>query len=328
VQDVVNAPRLYCGFAAIRESADAVTHLITTLGPKGSDDLGMILPHEHVFVDLRTWDQPGYGQADPADVIRLMTPYIDAVKAAGITAIVEPGPIGVGRRADILLAASQATDFPLVAPTGVYREPWLPPWVHDATEDALCDWMIGELTGEIEGTGVQAGWIKVGATDAGMTGAEQKVLRAAARASVATGATIGSHTVRGEVARAQLDLIESTGGDARRFVWIHAHTEPDVAIHHELARRGAWLEYDGIGEPADDARFIDLIRRGLDAGFGEQLLISMDRGWYDPAKPGGGVPRPFTYLPETFLPQLAAAGIEDATIRMLTRRNPFVAFAR
>ena len=29
-------------------------HLITTLGPKRADELGMILPHEHVFVDLRT----------------------------------------------------------------------------------------------------------------------------------------------------------------------------------------------------------------------------------------------------------------------------------
>ena len=43
--------------------------LITTLGPKHADELGMILPHEHVFVDIRTWDQPGYAQADAADVI-------------------------------------------------------------------------------------------------------------------------------------------------------------------------------------------------------------------------------------------------------------------
>ena len=40
--------------------------LITTLGPKGADEMGMILPHEHVFVDLRTWDQPGYAARDAA----------------------------------------------------------------------------------------------------------------------------------------------------------------------------------------------------------------------------------------------------------------------
>ena len=54
----------------------------------------------------------------------------------------------------------------------------------------------------------------------------------------------------------------------------------------------------------------------------------MDRGWYDPAQPGGGTPRPFTYLSEVFLPKLAAAGVDDATIRKLTCDNPFQAFAR
>jgi phosphotriesterase-related protein len=188
--------------------------------------------------------------------------------------------------------------------------------------------MIGELTGEIEESGVQAGWIKVGATDDGITNAEAKVLRAATGASVATGATIGSHTIRGEVARSQLDLIEETGGDPHRFVWIHAHVEPDIAIHHELGQRGAWIEYDGIGDEADDARFLDLVQRGLDAGIGDRLLLSHDRGWYDPAQPGGGTPKPYTPLTARFLPLLADAGIDDATITRLTHDNPFTAFAR
>ncbi len=303
-------------------------HLITTLGPKRADDLGAILPHEHVFVDLRTWDQPGYGQADAAHVVRLMAPEIERIRAAGITAIVEPSTVGVGRRADILLAVSRATNFPLVVPTGVYREPWLPPWVREAQEADLRNWMIGELTGQIEATGVQAGWIKVGASDDGLMESEAKVLRAAAGAAIGTGATIGSHTVRGHVARAQLDLIESVGASADCFVWIHAHQEPDIAIHHELAGRGAWIEYDGIGEPGSDDRFLDLIRQGLDAGLAERLLLGMDRGWYDPAQPGGGTPKPFTYLSEQFLPRLAEAGTDDATIDQLMRRNPFEAFAR
>lgn len=303
-------------------------HLITTLGPIQDTDLGAILPHEHVFVDLRTWDQPGYGDADPDDVVRLMTPEIEAARAVGITAIVEPGAVGVGRRADILLAVSRATNFPLVAPTGVYREPWLPPCVHAATEDDLREWMIAELTGQIEDSGVQAGWIKVGATDDGVTDAEAKVLRAAARASAATGTTIGSHTLRGAVAEHQLEIIVHAGGSPDRFVWIHAQREPDIAIHHALGRRGVWIEYDGIGEPDSDDLHLDLVRRALDAGLRDRILLSQDRGWYDPAQPGGGTPKPFTYLSETFLPLLSDAGIDDPTIDHLTRTNPFAAFAR
>ena len=57
--------------------------LFTTLGPLTRDQLGMILPHEHVFVDLRTPDQPGYALAEAADVIALMAAADRADQAAG-----------------------------------------------------------------------------------------------------------------------------------------------------------------------------------------------------------------------------------------------------
>jgi phosphotriesterase-related protein len=302
--------------------------LVTTLGPKSEHDLGRILPHEHVFVDLRTWDQPGYGEADPEDVIRLMGPEIVHAQHVGVTAIVEPSTVGVGRRADILLAVSRATRMPLVAPTGAYREPWMPDWVKNSSAEELEAWMIDELNGSIDETGVRAGWIKIGASDEELTAAEAKMVVAAAGASIATGAVIGSHTLSGDVARTQLDLIERKGATSDKFIWIHAHQEPDIAVHHELMRRGSWLEYDGIGEPDSDVRFVDLILRALDSGLEGRILLSMDRGWYDPAQPGGGTPRSFDYLFERFLPLLSDAGVDDGAIDRLTRVNPFVAFAR
>ena len=184
---------------------------MTTLGPMTADDLGMILPHEHVFVDLRTWDQPGYAEADPAAVVALMAPEVERARDAGVTAIVECSTVGVGRRADIDRAVSEATGFPLVVPTGIYREPWVPRWAHEASEDELFEWMLRELTDEIEGTGVRAGWIKLSAGDDGMTACETKILRAAARAAKATGSVIGSHTIRGRVVRDQLDILDEVG---------------------------------------------------------------------------------------------------------------------
>ncbi len=132
--------------------------LITTLGPKFAADLGIILPHEHIFVDLRTWDEPGYGQAAPADVVRVMAPYIAAAQAAGVTALVECSTGGVGRRADVDRAVSEVSGLPVIIPTGFYREPWIPPWVHAAEESVLCDFMLAELTGEVESSG-GASWL-------------------------------------------------------------------------------------------------------------------------------------------------------------------------
>jgi len=310
--------------------------LITALGPRRRSELGLILPHEHIFVDLRTWDKPGYAQADPQDVLALMGPEIEKAQQVGVTAIVESSPIGVGRRADILKAVSEATKFLLLAPTGVYREPWLPPWVKEASEEQLRDWMTAELTGEIrDGTpdgpqsGVQAGWIKLSAGDSGITAAEAKVLRAAAAAGKATNAAIGSHTIRGRVVAEQLDIIEKAGYSPKRFIWIHAQAEYDFELHLAAAKRGAYIEYDNIGggESADRAH-IERVKRLLDAGFGGQILLSQDRGWYDPALPKGGFAKPFTYLTEFFLPRLAEAGVDAATVKKLTQDNPFEAFAR
>jgi phosphotriesterase-related protein len=307
-----------------------MAHLITTLGPLSAPDVGMILPHEHIFVDLRTGEPRGFAQADAADVIALMGPELDRARAAGIGALVESTPVGVGRRADLLRAVSEAVGYPLIAPTGIYREPWIPAWAHEASEDRLFEWMVGELTGEIEASGVQAGWIKLSAGDDGLTNCEAKILRAAARAGRETDAVIGSHTIRGRVVRDQLDIVEQAGYTPERFIWIHAQIDTDFDLNLEMARRGAWIEYDGIGYPEalDDTFYVARIRRMLGAGLGDRVLLSQDRGWYDPALPGGGTAKPFTYLVDTFLPRLREAGVDEDTILQLTHANPFRAFAR
>ena len=307
-----------------------MNRLITTLGPKETAELGMILPHEHIFVDLRTWDTPGYAQAETEEVIQLMAPEITKAQKAGVTAIVECSTTGVGRRADIDRAVSEATNLPLVIPTGIYREPWVPDWAHAASEVELAEWMLSELQDEIEDSKVQAGWIKLSAGDDGMTGCETKILRAAAAAARETNAVIGSHTIRGRVAREQLDMIEAMDYDPGRFIWIHTQAEPDFELHLEIGKRGAWLEYDAIGnvDIEADEYYIERILRLLDAGLGDQLLLSHDRGWYDPSIPGGGRPKAFTYLSEHFLPKLQAAGVDAATIQQLTHTNPYRAFAR
>ena len=301
--------------------------LFTTLGPLTKDKLGAILPHEHVYVDLRTPDAPGYASGDAESVVRLMAPEIERIKALGITALVECTTGGVGRRADFDLAVSRATNFPIVVPTGNYREPWIPEWVKTATEAELEAWMLRELTQRFDEADYRAGWIKISAGDDGITPLEAKILRAATRAATAAGAIIGSHTIKGRVVMDQLDIIEAEGGDPRRFISIHSQAEPDFALNLAVAARGAWIEYDIIGWVEDEV-LLPRVLGALEAGYGTQMLLSHDMGWYDPALPNGGVPKPYTRLSEMFLPKLRAAGVDEGTIVQLTHDNPFEAFAR
>jgi phosphotriesterase-related protein len=77
-----------------------------------------------------------------------MGPEIERIKTLGFTALVECSTVGVGRRADIDRAVSEATDFPIVVPTGIYREPWVPPFAHEASEEALAEWMTRTRRGD------------------------------------------------------------------------------------------------------------------------------------------------------------------------------------
>jgi phosphotriesterase-related protein len=64
-----------------------MTILYTTLGPKTLSELGLMLPHEHIFVDFRPPEHPNHGEADAADVVALMAPELKKIQAQGVTAL-------------------------------------------------------------------------------------------------------------------------------------------------------------------------------------------------------------------------------------------------
>ena len=243
--------------------------LITTHGSLELAQLGLILPHEHIFVDLRPIDTPGFAEAGTADVVRCMAPELERARLAGVTALVECTPEGVGRRADLVLAVARAANFPVVLPTGIYREPWVPAWAQRASEDELAAWMQAELEQQIGQTGVRAGFIKLSAGDNGLTPIETRILRAAARAARSSGAVIASHTIRGRVVADQLEILAALGHDPRRFIWVHTQAEPDPTFALTLGRRGIWLEFDNIGGSEANSAHIVRLRRVLEAGLGE-----------------------------------------------------------
>jgi phosphotriesterase-related protein len=309
----------------------AEKHIQTVLGTVALDELGLILPHEHLFTDLRGPLTPGYAQAEPEDVLRVIQPYLAAAHAAGVTALVECSTGGVGRNVNVLRRLAEVTPIHIIAPTGVYREAFVPPALHALSAEALAETWVRELTQGIEGTQVRAGFIKLAVSDEGITLLEVRNLQAAALASQRTGAVIASHTIGGALARREMDILEKAGLDLTRFIWVHAHAEPDTAIHLEAARRGAFVEFDVVGaewQPQDD--LADYVLALVVAGHADKVLLSHDAGWYDPSQadgqPEGGI-RGYTALVEEFLPALRARGLTEDELHILTVTNPARAFA-
>ncbi|MCA0454651.1 MAG: esterase [Chloroflexi bacterium] len=305
--------------------------LRTLKGDIPTEKLGFILPHEHLFVDLRGPLAPGHGEGEPEVVGQLVKPYLDAIQAKGVTAFVDCAPLGVGRNIRAMRHVASLTPIHIVVPTGVYKEGFIPTNWLDISAEALAEHWISEITDGIEGTDSKAGFIKTALVDDGPKAIEARNLRAAAIASQATGAIIGSHTIGGRAAREEMDILEAAGQNLNRFIWIHTQTEPDTSIHIEAAKRGAWVEFDAIGaNPELDGKMLDYTVNMLDVGYGAQVLLSHDAGWYEVGSPGG-VPQPqgyrgYTALMDTFLPALRERGATDADIHLLTVTNPARAF--
>lgn len=305
-------------------------NLVTTLGEFALGDLGHVLPHEHVVADLRALGEREPRSAHPTSAISaLIEPEVRHALSRGVTAIVDATPVGVGRRPDAVEAISTATGMPFCMATGVYREPWIPEWVRELSFTGLVDWMATELTDRVTGGSARAGWIKVSASDDGMAPEEQRILRAAAKAGQLAGAAIGSHSTSADLVEAQLDLLESEGFAAERFIWIHTQLEPDRTRHRDLAQRGCWIEYDGVGTWPSLEDYVRLIGDLVDDGLAGRLLVSQDAGWYDPAHPSGGLANgPYTRVHDQLIPLMRRSGLGDDLVEQIWTTNPFRAFAR
>lgn len=294
--------------------------------------LGLVLPHEHLFTDLRGPQVPDYALAEPQAVAQVMGPYLAEAHAVGVTALVECSTVGVGRNVAVLQHLADLTPIQIVAPTGVYREDYIPAALREVSVEELSEIWVRELTEGIEGTAVRAGFIKLSVSDDGPTPLEVRNLEAAARASLQTGAVVASHTAGGALAQHELEILESAGLDLERFIWVHANLEPDAAFHLAAARRGAYVEFDAVGaEWQSQTAMVGYVLALLEAGYADRILLSHDAGWYDPSQPDGkpeeGGIRGFTALVEAFIPALRARGVTDDLVHTITVTNPARAFA-
>ena len=306
-------------------------YLQTILGPVPAADLGLILPHEHLFTDLRGPHVPDYAQADPQHVVRVMKPFLQQAEQAGVTALMECSTVGVGRNIPVLKCLAEQTSIHVIVPTGVYRDAYIPGSLKEMSIAELAENWIGDITTGMEGTDIRAGFIKLAVSDDGITPLEIRNLQAAVIASQRTGVVIASHTIGGRLFRDEINILSSGGLDLQRFIWVHANSEKDKRMHLEAARLGVFVEFDAIGADwQSQEELLDYTLALIEAGFSDRILLSHDAGWYQPGSPDGlpeaGI-RGFTDIVTKFIPGLHSRGVSDKDVELITKKNPARAFA-
>src|SRR5262249_20898680 len=119
-------------------------------------------------------------------------------------------PIDVGRDVRLLQEISRKSGMQIIACTGHWLTPSLSFEARSA--DELAEFFTLEIERGLEGTDIKPGVIKVATDQPGVTPFLDRALRAAARASKATGVPVTTHTfAAGRIGEKQAEIFESEG---------------------------------------------------------------------------------------------------------------------
>ncbi len=192
--------------------------------------------------------------------------------------------------------------------------------------DDLAAQIVGEWEHGVGDTGIRPGIIgEIGTDKPWVSALEERVHRAVARASLATGMSITTHGVQSAVGLAQLKIFTEEGVDASRVVIGHADSHLDLDFYLAVLDAGANLGFDFIGhrfgvEEAQEPRLVETIVELLERGFAPQILLSQDVCHNRQLKAYGGFG--YVYLHQHFLPTLRTAAVAEGEIRQMTVDNP------
>lgn len=310
----------------------------TVLGQVQASELGITLPHEHLFINLmreRRGDGlindevlvaeevsvfRGQGGRTIVDLSSHDLTVGSTLGSRGATATQSRTPENV----ESIVRLSGASGLHVVLGTGHYRDPFLDHTYFDThSVDEIAAGIVRDLTEAIPGTDVRAGVIgEIGSDKWFISAREERSFRAAARASVRTNAGLYTHAARWPVGLVQLDLLAEESVAPDRVAVGHVDTVPEPGYALALARRGVYVGIDTMFDesPRAIAVRVDLVLRLVNAGFSNRVLLSQDVCVSSQLRAGGGPG--FGLVHGTFKTAVLAAGLDEELFRSITTVNP------
>jgi predicted metal-dependent phosphotriesterase family hydrolase len=321
-------------------------------GPVGPQELGITLPHEHVFINMSpTEPRDGFmtvWEERRADIERFLAAggrtILDVTNgelsnhAAPVYFDRDPAhqiqnPVTGSRSVANVLATkalAEETGVTVILGTGHYFEHYFDvDWFDRTSTEQMARYLIADLEDEIPGTGVRAGFIGEVASDLPhITAREERSFRASGRAAARTGAMVTTHAPTFPTAGTQIDILLSEGMDPSRIVIGHTDTVKALQYSIDLLERGVFIEYDcmmavksgGVVVEHELRRRIDYLKALVDRGYAERILLSQDvsQRSHQAAHGGPGL----TFIFEELADAATAAGIDAEVLRMIWTDNP------
>jgi phosphotriesterase-related protein len=310
----------------------------TVRGPVGTDELGVTLMHEHIFI-LSPEMMANYPEAwgdEEARVADAVT-RLNELKARGVDSVVDLTVIGLGRYLPRVARIAAQTELNILVATGVYTFNDVPMHFHylgpgaefggDETMTAL---FVRDIEEGIADTGVKAAILKCATDRPGVTPGVERVLRAVAAAHRQTGVPITTHTHAGtRRGLEQQRIFEEEGVDLTRVIIGHSGDSTDIGYLEELIAAGSYLGMDRFGLdlllPFEDR--VATVATMCERGHAEKMVLSHDAMCFFDALPEEMVSAVapnwhYQHIHNDVLPALRARGVTKDQIDTMLIHNP------
>ncbi len=302
----------------------------TVLGELPAEQLGATLSHEHVLAAPPGFESDSTLKLDREASLLHVTGELRKLKEHGVSSIIDPIPMDLGRDVNFLADASRQSSVNIICATGLYLETGrlggLLSHYMGLKADILAGVFLEEIHGGIGPEKIKPGVIKCATSAHEITRGERKALTAAAWAAKDSGIPITTHTQEASMGPEQLDIFEENGVDPRRVTVGHCSDSSDLAYLVKILKRGAYVGFDrvGIERMTEDEVKVGAIAALVAMGFEKQIVLSHDNvecaHGFEPT--GGNPKRRYTFIPEEFIPALKAAGLSEDAIHTILVDNP------
>ena len=303
----------------------------SVLGPIDTANLGFTLPHEHL-IDSSAGIRVSYYELELRDqALAMAVADFSRAKNGGVDTIVEVSPMDLGRDVALMKEVSQQSGVQFICCTGCWLDIPRSFWGRDA--DAIADLWVREIEEGIDGTGIQAGIIKVATSDP-ITQEEDRMLRASARTHRRTGVPITTHTPpQSRIGEQQVRILTDEGVDPHNIYVGHINQTLDPDYHRELGRLGVWLGWD-INNPFGRPHLprwqqsTDYLKERLDEGLASNMMLSHDWNVVLSRIGIAGFPKReenpdgYLWLSRAFIPHLKDSGVSQEVIDQMMIDNP------
>lgn len=297
--------------------------VMTVRGVIHGEDLGVVDYHEHLYFDAPDWLLREDRDFRLNSVERSAEELRSWARAGGRT-LIEMSAIDFGRNVrQVVRIADLVPDVHVVVITGYNKPYFCDRAILNQDEDAMVRNCIRDIETGIDGTGVKAGIVKGGSGYNTFQEADRKLMRIAAKVHVETGVPVMTHTEAGTMGYDQVSLLDAQGVPPGRICLSHMDRNPDFWEHRRIAETGAYLGYDCPGKVkyGPDEMRIDVLKRMIDAGLGDRILLGNDLGRPSYWRSYGGGPG-LDFVLTRFAPRLREEGVSDAAILDLLENNP------